>query len=140
MPSYNTYRLTWVSLTLGVGYLFMAAPAKCSHCSLPWRRGISSPLPFLTFNVGSSSRPSCAQAATAPWMWGWSSQPQERQCQRMLKLPHNCTHLITATLPDLQRGIAPLGSLMPVAPWTWGWSSRTKPYQFSQFSHIAGLK
>ena len=35
IPSRNTYRLTWVSLTLDVGYLFMAAPAKCSHCSLP---------------------------------------------------------------------------------------------------------
>ena len=46
MPSCNTYHLTWVSLTLGVEYLFMAAPAKCSHCSLPWLRGISSPLPF----------------------------------------------------------------------------------------------
>ena len=36
MPSCNTYRLTWVSLTLDVGYLFMAAPAKHSQCSLPW--------------------------------------------------------------------------------------------------------
>ena len=36
----------------GVGYLFMAAPAKCSCCSLPCTRGISSPPPFLTFNVG----------------------------------------------------------------------------------------
>ena len=36
MPSCNTYRLTWVSLTLGMGYLFTAAPAKRSHCSLPW--------------------------------------------------------------------------------------------------------
>ena len=26
MPSHNTYRLTWVSLTLGMGYLFTAAP------------------------------------------------------------------------------------------------------------------
>ena len=25
--------LTWVSLTLDVGYLFKAAPAKCSRCS-----------------------------------------------------------------------------------------------------------
>ena len=31
MPSCNTYRLTWVSLTLDVGYLFMAAPAKHSQ-------------------------------------------------------------------------------------------------------------
>ena len=24
---------------------------------------------------------------------GFHSSPKERQCQRMLKLPHNCTHL-----------------------------------------------
>ena len=40
--SRNTYCLTWVSLTLDVGYLFMAAPANCSRCSLPWMRAISS--------------------------------------------------------------------------------------------------
>ena len=28
MPSCNTYRLTWVSLTLDMGYLFTAALAK----------------------------------------------------------------------------------------------------------------
>ena len=28
MPSSNTYHLTWVSLTLDVGYLFTAAPEK----------------------------------------------------------------------------------------------------------------
>ena len=37
---------------LGVGYLFTAAPAKHSRCSLPWTRGISLPPLFLTFNVG----------------------------------------------------------------------------------------
>ena len=36
MPYCNTYHLTWVSLTLGVGYLFMATPAKLSPCSLPF--------------------------------------------------------------------------------------------------------
>ena len=36
MPSRNTYHLTWVSLTLDVGHLFMADPAKCRRCSLPW--------------------------------------------------------------------------------------------------------
>ena len=51
MPSHNTYRLTWVSLTLDLGYLFMAARVKHSHCSLPWMRGISSLLFLLTFNV-----------------------------------------------------------------------------------------
>ena len=51
MPSCNTYHLTWVSLNLDVGYLFTAAPAKHSHCSLPWMRGISSQLPLLTLNM-----------------------------------------------------------------------------------------
>ena len=51
MPSRNTYRLTWVSLTLDVGYLFMAAPAKCSLWALPWRRGISSLQQLLTLNL-----------------------------------------------------------------------------------------
>ena len=49
--SRNTYHLTWVSLTLVLGYLFRAAPAKCSHCSLSWTRGISSQLPLLSLNV-----------------------------------------------------------------------------------------
>ena len=35
MPYLSVYCLTCVSLTLDVGYLFMAAPAKLSHCSLP---------------------------------------------------------------------------------------------------------
>ena len=35
MPSCNTYHLTWVSLTLGMGCLFTAVPPKCSCCSLP---------------------------------------------------------------------------------------------------------
>ena len=47
-----------------MGYLFTAAPAKRSHCSLPWTRG----------------------------------------------------YLLTATLPDLQRGIAPLGPPAPTQP------------------------
>ena len=51
MPSRNTYPLTWVSLTSDVGYLFTAAPAKHSRCSLPWVRGISSRPPLLTLNV-----------------------------------------------------------------------------------------
>ena len=51
MPSRNTYHLTWVSLILDVGYLFMVAPAKRSCCSLPWMRGISSRPPLLTLNV-----------------------------------------------------------------------------------------
>ena len=44
MPSLSTYHLSWVSLTLDVGYLFTAVPAKCSRCSLPWTWGSSSQL------------------------------------------------------------------------------------------------
>ena len=35
MPSSNTYRLTWVSLTLDMGYLFIA-PAKLLTFNTPW--------------------------------------------------------------------------------------------------------
>ena len=38
----SQHRLTWVSLTLDVGYPFTAAPAKRSRCSYPWMRDISS--------------------------------------------------------------------------------------------------
>ena len=97
MPPCNTYRLTWVSLTLDVGYLFTAAPAKRSRCCLPWREG----------------------------------------------------YLLTAALPDLQCGIAPLGSPAPAQPrllgsgvappgrrpWlrAWGNSSSRCPWPFAGY-------
>ena len=73
MPSCNTYHLIWVSLTLDVGYLFTAAPAKCSCCPLPWTRGISSLAhpPDLERGVAPLGPP--WRAAAAPWMWGGSS-------------------------------------------------------------------
>ena len=71
MPSCNTYHLTWVSLTLSVGYLFMAAPAKCS----PYSSKVQ-PL-LLTLDAG---------------------------------------YLLTAALPDLQRGMASLGPPAPMQP------------------------
>ena len=30
---------------------------------------------------------------TQQWPTSFHSNPKERQCQRMIKLPHNCTHL-----------------------------------------------
>ena len=88
MPSLSAYHLTWVSLTLDMGYLFTAAPAKCSHCSFSWTRGISSWTPLLTLNGSSYSRPSSpvqppllgcgvVPLSHCPWprMWGSSSQP-----------------------------------------------------------------
>ena len=52
MPSLRAYHLTGVSLTLDVGYLFMAAPAKHSCCSLPWTWRISSRPLLLTLDMG----------------------------------------------------------------------------------------
>ena len=52
MPSLSAYRLTSVSLTLDVGYLFMAAPAKRSRCSLPWTWDRFSQPPPLTSDMG----------------------------------------------------------------------------------------
>ena len=43
--------LTWVLLTLDVGYLITAAPAKRSCCSLPLKWGISLQPPLLTLKV-----------------------------------------------------------------------------------------
>ena len=64
MPSCNTYHLTWVSLTLGVGYLFYGCSSKAQSLLLTLEEG----------------------------------------------------YLLTATLPDLQRGIAPLGPPAPTQP------------------------
>ena len=48
MPSHSACHLTWFSLTLDVGYLFMTSSWKRSLFSLPWKWGSSSqPLPAL---------------------------------------------------------------------------------------------
>ena len=88
MPSCNTFHLTWVSLTLDLGCLFMAAPAKHSRCSLPWMRGISSRPHLLILNV-------------------------EQLLSALLHLC-NCHSLdvgllLLATTPGLGQGVAPLG-------------------------------
>ena len=111
MPSCNTYHLTWVSLTLDVGYLFMAAPAKCSCCSLPWTRGISSLPPLPTLNWNSSSRPSSTVTATDPWTWGCSSRlpplaSGRGSSSRPLPLGHG---VLPASAPELGCGVASLG-------------------------------
>ena len=49
MPSCNTYRLTWVSLTSDVEYLYMAAPAKRSRHPWPWTWGSSTQPPLLRY-------------------------------------------------------------------------------------------
>ena len=91
----------------------LATPTILLGFLLPWVWGISSWLlqqsaaaaPYLGRGVSphrrlswpsmwnSSSRPSCTCAATGLEKASFHSNPKERQCQRMLKLPHNCTHL-----------------------------------------------
>ena len=83
MPSLSTYHLTWVSLTLDMGYLFTAAPAKRSCCSLPWTWGGSSQPPSLTLDVG------WLLSATAPDL-GRGVAPLSRSSQQ---LPHSCCSL-----------------------------------------------
>ena len=65
MPSRNTYHLTWVYLTLDVGYLFTAAPAKHNCCSLPWTSRLSWPW---MWDCSSCPLP-------LHWVWGSSSRP-----------------------------------------------------------------
>ena len=57
IPSLSAYHLTWVSLTLDMGSLFTAAPAKHSRFSLPLLWGSSSRPPPLPSGQGSSSWP-----------------------------------------------------------------------------------
>ena len=85
--SRNTYHLTWVSLTFDVGYLFRAAPAKHSCCSNPGRWCCESAAFNMPANLENSA------VVTGLEKVSFHSNPKERQCQRMLKLPHNCTRL-----------------------------------------------
>ena len=48
-----------------------------------------------------------------PWMWGISSQLLQQSPALLLTLDEG--YLLTTTLPDLQRGIAPLGPPAPVS-------------------------
>ena len=54
-------------------YLFMAAPAKCRCCSLPWTRGISSQRPLLTLN---DLHMDITSWATPKSEWLYSLQPK----------------------------------------------------------------
>ena len=109
MPSVSAYCLSGVSLTLDVGCLFTAAPAKHSCCSLPWMWDISSQFPFLTLDMGfllSAAAPDLGRGISLhsccswPWTWGISSQPP------LLTL--DMGFLLAAATPDLGREVYPL--------------------------------
>ena len=64
-----------------MGHLFTAAPAKCSHCSLPWMRGISSWLLLLTMDVvvdvtGDTSKVQCCKEQYCIETWNVRSMNQ----------------------------------------------------------------
>ena len=64
MPSRNTYHLTWVSLTLDVGYLFMASPPDLEHevAPLGWNAKLGSQeTPGLTDKFGLGVRNKAGQ-------------------------------------------------------------------------------
>ena len=111
MPSCNTYRLTWVSLTLDVGYLFTAAPAKCSRCSLPYFLTVTPP--DLECGIAPLGPPApmqpllrgrgVAPPGRRPWPRVWSSSSWP---------PPLRYRVLPASAPDLGRGVAPLGHTM----------------------------
>ena len=119
MSSCNTYGLTWVSLTLNVGYFFMAAPAKHSHCSLPWMRGTTSTSSDLDRGIAPLGPPEPTQPpllgggvappdrGSWPRMWGRSSPP----------FLHHHSLALSATAPDLGRGVAPLSRSCAITAW-----------------------
>ena len=98
---------------LGCGYLFTAAPAKRSQCSLPWTRGISSPPPFLTFNVVSivplglpvpvQPLHGVGPPGRRPWprAWGCSSRLPPLAYKKDLHDPNNHDGVITDLQPDI---------------------------------------
>ena len=93
MPSHNTYRLTWFSLTLDEGYLLTAAPPDLEHGVDP--RGPPAPMqpPLLGRCVAPPGR--------RPWSWAWG-------CSSWLFLSHRSLAL-SAAAPDLGRGVTLLG-------------------------------
>ena len=112
MPSCNTYRLTWISLTLGVGissWLFQQSAAAAPNfdegylltTALPdLQRGITPlgpPEPVQPQLLGSGVAPT----GRRPWprAWGISSPPFLRR--------HSLA--LSAAAPDLRRRVTPLG-------------------------------
>ena len=92
MPSCNTYRLTWVFLTLEEGYLLMAAP------------------PDLECGVAPLCPPAPMQLQLL--RWGSSSQPPPLNSDVGLLLsasPVLSQSGASVAAPDLGRGVAPLG-------------------------------
>ena len=76
MPSHNTYCLTWVSLTLDVGYLFTACSSKAQLLLLTLDKGyiLMAARPDLESGVASLGPPVPAQ----PPLLGYGVAPISR--------------------------------------------------------------
>ena len=91
---------------LGHGYFFMAAPAKCSHCSLPWTRDMFSLPPFLTPGIAPLGPPVSAQAR----LLGLGVAPPGR-----CPWPRAWGHGVA--VPNLGHWVSPLGGSCAIAVW-----------------------
>ena len=68
-----------------MSFNFMAAVTICSDLGAPKVKSVT--LSIVSLSVCHS------EVATRLEKVSFNSNPKERQCQRILKLPHNCTHL-----------------------------------------------
>ena len=100
--SCNTYHLTLVSLTLDMGYLFMASPESVAAAPyLGW--GVSPHgWTFWLWRWSSSSRPSCARAAATLTLSLW-------KLLSAATLTFGVGLLLSGTSPDLGHAVTLLG-------------------------------
>ena len=92
-PKSFTYRKNNVSSYLQVLTICHTLCPPCTSSSLPFLSLHISPVLLCTSAVHSLLLLSNSAVATGLEKVSFHSNPKERQCQRMLKLPHNCTHL-----------------------------------------------
>ena len=101
MSSHNTYHLTWVSLTLDLGYLFMAAP----YLGTDW------------FPIGKGV---CQGCILSPCLFNLYTEYIMRNAgleeAQPLLLTLDEEYLLTVAPPDLELGVSPLGLPAPVQP------------------------
>ena len=68
----------------------MGSPQKIKHSATMWPSDSS---PGCLSEDDEDTNLENSAVATGLEKVTFHSNPKERQCQRMLKLPHNCTHL-----------------------------------------------
>ena len=112
----SAYRLTGVSLTLDMGYLHTAGPAKCSRCSWPWMCSISSPPPLLTLGVGYLLGLSLLQRRTAAAHCSHSCVQQDPGTPQRLR--QNCVWASPVDVP-VRRGLLQGQRLWVQHTWVW---------------------